>query len=35
MLMGDGSVRAVSLQTPNRVLVALANVKDGEVVETP
>ena len=31
---GRRSVRAVS-QTLNRVLVALANVKDGEVVETP
>ena len=34
-LMGDGSVRAISLQTPQPTLVALANVKDGETVQVP
>ena len=35
MLMGDGSVRAVSLETPQDTLVKLANVKDGSTVQTP
>ncbi|MBR4752755.1 MAG: DUF1559 domain-containing protein [Thermoguttaceae bacterium] len=35
MLMGDGTVRACSLTTPQNVLVALANVKDGETVQLP
>ena len=34
-IMGDGSVRAISLQTPQPTLVALANVKDGETVQVP